>query len=362
MSINILELKAVLLGVRHFRTQLKNQSQSVSVFGQFHGSGLHSKTGRYPLPSSLQNDMGASPVLPSLEHSPRPMAYTREAQHTGRRPFQIKQVSLHGVDTTHRHCPSCSRSVGLSDDRSFSNENEQSSSTVHVSSAGSESACSERLGRIMGRHKCLRIPSDPSHSGSAEQGDDGQGSPMSDRTLLAQPSMVSNSTRVIDRPPQEAPRVGSPPLAPIRASLPQLPFFLQASRLETIGCILRAKEFSEDAISCLTLAHQSKWSVYQTWCRKEGVHPVFATLPKLVDFLNHLFIERKLSVSAIKGYKSTLATSLRKIGCWENIWDDTCTTALRTMSVARPRVKVQTFPWFSELLWGSHLNQWIGPL
>jgi hypothetical protein len=61
---------------------------------------------------------------------------------------------------------------------------------------------------------------------------------MSDRTLLAQPSMISNSTRIVDRPPQEAPRVGSPPLAPFRVSLPQLPFFLQASRLETIGCIL----------------------------------------------------------------------------------------------------------------------------
>jgi hypothetical protein len=90
---------------------------------------------------------------------------------------------------------------------------------------------------------------------------------------------------------------GSPPLAPFRASLPQLPFFSQASRLETIGCILRAKEFSEDAISCLTLAqrrgtidsYQSKWSANQTWCEKDGVHPVFPTLPKLVDFLNHLF-------------------------------------------------------------------------
>jgi hypothetical protein len=103
--------------------------------------------------------------------------------------------------------------------------------------------------------------------------------------------------------------VGSPPLASFRASLPQLPFFLQASRLETIGCILRAKEFSEDAISCLkgTIdSYQSKWS-YQTWCGKEGVHP----LPKLVDFLNHFFKERKLSVSAIKGYKSALATILK---------------------------------------------------
>jgi hypothetical protein len=84
----------------------------------------------------------------------------------------------------------------------------------------------------MGWPECLRISSDPSHSGGAEQGDDGQGSPMSDRPLLAQPSMVSNSTRVVDSPPKEAPRVGSPPLAPFRESLPQLAFFLQASRLK----------------------------------------------------------------------------------------------------------------------------------
>jgi hypothetical protein len=78
--------------------------------------------------------------------------------------------------------------------------------------------------------------------------------------------------------------------------------------------------------SCLTLAqrrgtidaYQSKWSVYHTWCGKQGVHPVFPTLPKLVDFLNYLFTETKLSVSAItciKGYKSAIATSLRLIGC-----------------------------------------------
>jgi hypothetical protein len=132
--------------------------------------------------------------------------------------------------------------------------------------------------------------------------------------------------------------VGSPPSAPIRhvrESLPQ------------IRLLLRAKLFSEDTISCLTLAqrrgtidaYQSRWSVYQTWCGKVGIHPVFPTLPKLVDFLDYLLIERKLSVSAIEGYKSAIATSLRLFGCWENVWDDMCMTAQRSMSVARPRVK-----------------------
>jgi hypothetical protein len=98
MSINILELKVVLLGVKHFRSQLKIP-ESVSVYGQFHGSGLHSKTGRYPLPSSLQNDMGTSPVLPSREHSTRPTAYTGEVQLLA--DALSKQASLHGVDTIH---------------------------------------------------------------------------------------------------------------------------------------------------------------------------------------------------------------------------------------------------------------------
>jgi hypothetical protein len=196
------------------------------------------------------------------------------------------------VDTTQWTLSCCSRFVGLSDDRPFRNENEQSPPTIHVTSAGSEGISSECLCHIMGRHECLRT--DPSHSGNAEQGNDGQGLPISDRTLLAQPSMVPNSTRVVpnstrvvNSPPQEAPRVGSPPLASFRESLPQLPFFLQASRLETIRCLLRAKQFAQrwGTID----SYQSKWSVYQTWCGKEGVHPVFPTLPKLVDFLNYLF-------------------------------------------------------------------------
>jgi hypothetical protein len=146
------------------------------------------------------------------------------------------------------------------------------------------------------------------------QGDDGQGSLMSDRPLLAQPSMVSNST-IVDRPPKEAPQVGSPPLTPFRESLPQLPFFLQASRLENIRCLLGAKQFSEDAVNCLTLAqrrgtidsYQSKCSVYQTWCGKEGVHPVFPTL------LKYLFSQLIIATS---------------FGCWKNVWDDVCMTAL----------------------------------
>jgi hypothetical protein len=98
MSISISELKAVQLGVETLSEPSK-ELESV-----------------YPLPSSMQNDMGTSPVLPWREHSPRPMTYTREAQHTGRR-------SLHEVDTTQWMLSKLFEICGLSDHRPFRNEN-----------------------------------------------------------------------------------------------------------------------------------------------------------------------------------------------------------------------------------------------
>jgi hypothetical protein len=81
-----------------------------------------------------------------------------------------------------------------------------------------------------------------------------------------------------------------------------------------------------------------------------------------VDFLQYLFTERKISVSAIKGYKAAIATSLRLIGSWENVWDDTCTTALKSMSVARPRVKNQTPRWDLSLVLRALMEEPFEPL
>jgi hypothetical protein len=72
-------------------SELSKEPESVLVFRQFHSSGLYSKTERYThSPVRCRMTWETSPVLPSQEHSPRPMTYTRETQHTGRHPFQIE--------------------------------------------------------------------------------------------------------------------------------------------------------------------------------------------------------------------------------------------------------------------------------
>ena len=53
--------------------------------------------------------------------------------------------------------------------------------------------------------------------------------------------------------------------------------------------------------------YQSKWTIYGHWCHSEGHSISRPSLPKIADFLFWLRRSRKLSVSAILGYRSMLA-------------------------------------------------------
>ena len=54
-----------------------------------------------------------------------------------------------------------------------------------------------------------------------------------------------------------------------------------------------------------------KWSVYRQWCRSEGYSVSCPSLPKVADFLFWLRRSRKLSVSAVLGYRSMLSAVFR---------------------------------------------------
>ena len=56
--------------------------------------------------------------------------------------------------------------------------------------------------------------------------------------------------------------------------------------------------------------YQSRWQIFCGWCRGRGVAPVNATVPVVVDFLIHLRHDKGLSVSAVKGYSSSLNSVL----------------------------------------------------
>ena len=48
-------------------------------------------------------------------------------------------------------------------------------------------------------------------------------------------------------------------------------------------------------------------------------------------------MEKSISVSAVKGYRSTVSTTLRFVGNYEPSWDNLLGAVIRNMSVERPR-------------------------
>ena len=54
----------------------------------------------------------------------------------------------------------------------------------------------------------------------------------------------------------------------------------------------------------------ARWKIFCGWCCGQGVAPVNATVPVVVDFLIHLRLDKGLFVSAVKGYCSALNSVL----------------------------------------------------
>ena len=93
------------------------------------------------------------------------------------------------------------------------------------------------------------------------------------------------------------------------------------SCLETIKQFTRAGGFSKHVAQQVSLArcpsshanYQSKWLVFRQWCRSKGHSISRPSLAKIADFLFWLRRSRRLSVSAVMGYRSMLSAVFKSI-------------------------------------------------
>ena len=98
--------------------------------------------------------------------------------------------------------------------------------------------------------------------------------------------------------------------------------FLRGAALEMSGCV-------RESTACL---YQSQWLSFCGWCCGRGDTPFDATIPLIVDFLIHLRKDKGFSLSALKGYRSTINSVL----------------ALKGVDLATPRKLSMLFRSFSK--------------
>ena len=168
-------------------------------------------------------------------------------------------------------------------------------------------------------------------------------------TLLASEAVVSRSagsgsgrscgSSSVQRPPAPAP-------------LPSGGVQAVASCLETLQRFTRARGSSKRVAQQVSLArrpssragYQSKWLVYRRWCRSEGHSISRPSVTKLADFLFWLRRLRRLSVSAVMGYRSMLSAVFKSI-LPEISTSPILHDLLRSLQVEVPVREVRPPPW-----------------
>ena len=131
---------------------------------------------------------------------------------------------------------------------------------------------------------------------------------------LGRQGLVRGSTAPADTSTSRSASVGrrhSP--APQRSTPPRRPR-VETSRVATVKQLLRKSGFSRGAASDMSRCVrestsnvcQSKWLAFCNWCRGRGVAPVNTSVPLIVDFFRHLVRDKGLSVPAVRGYRASL--------------------------------------------------------
>ena len=107
-------------------------------------------------------------------------------------------------------------------------------------------------------------------------------------------------------------------------SLPSIPsggVKAVSSCLETIQRFAQSQGFSTHVAQHSALArrpssragYQARWAVFRKWCHDKGHSVSHPSLQKIADFLFWLRRTRKLSVSAVMGYRSMLSAVFRSV-------------------------------------------------
>ena len=132
------------------------------------------------------------------------------------------------------------------------------------------------------------------------------------------------------------------------------------TRLAVIRQALRKKCFSSRASSLISTArrkstrtvYDAKWKVFTDWCDRRQINPLDPSPRRIADFLIYLFDTKHLSVSTIKGYRSTISHTLAFRKASKVCADPSISELIRAFELRRPVSRSLTPKWdLSCVLW-----------
>ena len=331
----------------------------ISVHGQYHSGLIHSAPRGNPQSVSVSSSSESPPSLPGPQDCSSSQILAGPSQCSGGQPLSAAADSPVGMVPPSDGCESDLCLPGSSHGGPLCHQVQSPVASVCVSGSGPSSVGSGRPVPLVGQAVRLCVPTVCSPSCSVAQSENVSvspspgGPPVATETMVQRPSgptVCSSSTASVTRGPLVSERRSS-----ASKSRP-----LQPSRLAVIRAGLRKKKFSSRVASLVakarrtstSIVYNAKWKVFSDWCAEREISSVSPSLQHIADFLVFLFLDKKLAVSTVKGYRSMLSNTLGFRGLTTIGSDPTISELIRSFELSRPVSRSLTPKWdLSCVLW-----------
>ena len=326
------------------------ESRCPSVHGQRDSSGLHPKTGGDALSIPVSRSTEASSFVQRPRDCSDGQTHTGSVERVSGQSVQKTSDSSCPMDIESRDSQHYPRFFRQPDGRLVCNQVQSSSTSVCVTSSGSGSLGSRCSVSGLESSSGLRISSICASTTSVEENRNIQLQNHPDSPSVASEVMVQRPVSPSGRPSSVSSKKGRSSFSKKRcrsggskvSSKPRSP---PPTRLAVIRRALRKKRFSARATAFIARARRSstlrvydaKWSIFADWCFSREVDPLDPSPRRVADFFTHLFDDKKLSVSTIKGYRSCIANTLAFSRSGSKIGSDPILSELiRSFELSRP--------------------------
>ena len=318
LHINHLELKAVFLALKEFRTLVCNKTVLIATDNTTVVAYINKEGG---------DEVGVT-VCPTVENpvlvhqtagNPQGTSHPRPAERDSRQAIQTWPDHSNRVVTSSSSIPSRMRKVAPATSGPVCHQVQQQTASVCVTGArppGLGSGCTQSL---LGGPGPIPL-STGSHLG--QSGGEAPGLPLQqnnpDCPRVAQHALVLGPGGNVKPDPTVSAQPTQPSVSAIQPGPSQEPVESESTCLAPRASAIKEQGFSEAVAARIEApqrrstrsVYEAKWTIFTKWCLSNQVDFRAPPLKAIADFLLYLFQDKKLQPGTIDGYRSAIADKL----------------------------------------------------
>ena len=326
--------------------------------GQYNSNVLHKETGGNTIKTTMENNTNAVSATQRVQHRSDLPPHCGQAQCVGGQVFETRSGPEYRVESASRDSGTSMENMAETNDRLVCDEVQQETSSVRISGAGSGSMGNRRIDSELEPVVRVCVPSDSHIASGAEQDTELRLRDNSGCPSLGETGLVLKDTGSSDRCSMGTSSKTEHVETARNRQVSQGSTDIPLTCVEVIKRSHQEKGFSERVSSRMaqpqkdsTLAiYQAKWNVFQRWCTDNDHIPLEVTSPIVADFLCHLHEDKKLAVSTIEGYRTSISHMLKAVKGLDIGKDASLTSLINNFGKSQPLRKSVVPKWDLSLV------------